>query len=124
MAVQIGTGTTIAFGTGLWSLSVRSIDGVGEECAAIDDTHLTTSGGRTYRASNLTDIGTVTLEVLHDSANRPVPGNANETIVITFPDAKTATFSGFVQSYNINVPLEDIMTASLVVKGSGVITWA
>lgn len=124
MAVQIGTAATVAFGTGGWTLKVRSMDGIGEECASIDDTHLTTTDGRTYRASTLTDIGTVTLEVLHDSSNRPVVGNANESIVITFADATTATFSGHVQSYQINVPLEEMVTASCVIKGSGVITWA
>lgn len=124
MAIDVGTGASVAFGTGGWVLNVRSIDGIGEEVASIDDTHLGTSNGRTFRPSNLRDIGTVTLEVLHDPSQRPVVGNANETITITFDDSTTASFSGHVQSYNVNVPLEDMITASCVIKGSGIITWA
>jgi len=124
MAVDVGTGASVAFGTGGWTLSIRSIGDVGEEAPAIDDTHLTTSTARTYRAGNLTDGGSVSLEVLHDSSNRPVVGNANETIVITFDDATTASFSGFVQSYKINVPLEEMITATCSLKTSGVVTWA
>jgi hypothetical protein len=123
MPIDLGTGASITFGTGGWTLSVRGMSDVGMEVASVDTTHLTTTDAMTYIAGRLKEGGTVSLDVLHDNDNRPVVANANETVTITFANGAVATFQGHVQSYKIGVPLEQMLTATCVIKVSGLVVW-
>ncbi len=126
MSEDTGAGTTMSFGTQLWSPHILSIGDIGSEGNAIDTTHLNTSDARTYVASRLVENGTISMEVQHDPDAMPVVCAANETIIITFYDGATCSFDGFIQSHkigNINKDESGLMTATVSVKVSGDFTW-
>lgn len=125
MATDLGTGTTIAFGTSGWAANVVSIGDLGEERPSIDTTHLATSDARTYIPGNLRDGGTLTIEAQHDPSQLPPITAAAETITITFEDTSTCGFTGFCTSYKIGGITSDeaLMTATVSIKVSGKLTW-
>lgn len=127
MSSDIGTGTTMSFGTQLWAPAIISIGDIGSEGSAVQTTHLSTSDARTYMAGRLVENGTIAMEVQHDPDLMPTVGGANETITITFYDGTTCSFDGFVLSHkisNVNTEESALMTAAVQVKVSGEFTWS
>lgn len=129
---QVGTGTTVAFGTTSAYDALQktnfSLDGV--STPAIDTTHLGTTGGRTFIPGDLYDGGTMTFTVLADTDVPPVTVHATETITLTVPitdgsntTAGTIAFSGFIQEYSTSFPLEDVVSHEVTVKVAGTITY-
>lgn len=135
MGADVGTGTTIVFGTSGFSAEIVGVQLGGVSREAIDTSHMGTTptpagkmGSRTFMPGDLSDGGELQLEVHHDPDLVPPIGGAVETVTVTFPlPAGQATpasyaFSGFVTGYSAAVPLEDKMTGTLSVKVSGPIT--
>ena len=127
--VDLGTGTTITFGTSGFSAEVTEISHGSISRETIDTSHLATPaatagkiGSKTFLAGILSDPGELTLQGHHDpSLTPPVEGDA-ETVTVTFPDGDTWAFSGQMTSYEYTAPLEDKMTFSATVKAVGSIT--
>ena len=133
--VDIGTGTTITFGTSGFNAQIESASWGGITREIIDVTHLGTTpasggeiGSREYLAGDLSDPGELTLE-LHFNPNlqAPIEGDP-ETITVTYPlvsgDTTSASWSaqGQMTGYDHEIPLEDKMTATATVKITGPIT--
>lgn len=125
---DIGTGATVAFLTSSFSANIMSIDGPGIERPAIDTTHLGTTTARTHMPGDLYDVGPFDLEIQFDPNLNPPISSAAETIRITWPLAAGQSvaakweFSGFITAYKGGAKLEELMTGSMTIKGSGAIT--
>ena len=128
MAVDEGFGTTITFQSGFFTGLLRSVDVDGIERTALETSHNTTTNGwRTFRPSDLKDAGELTVGILFepDADWKTALGAAAETVTITFPvpaglttGAKIAA-SGFLRSFTLTDPYDDMMTATAVIKFSG-----
>ena len=122
MAIGVGTGATIAFGTSNFTASVSSISHGGISRPALDSSHLGTTVARTFVPGDLYDGGEITLSILFDpAATQPPISGVAETITIDF-GTPTNVFSGFVTEWGYEVPLEELMTADVTIKVAGAIT--
>lgn len=132
---QVGTGTTILFGTSAWEAEIVGVNLAGMSREAIDTSHLATAvasagkvGSRTKIPGKLTNPGQLRLEIHFDSETLPPIEAAPETITITFPvrtgDAVGPkwAFSGFATGFEAGAPLEGKMTGTLTIEITGEIT--
>ena len=123
----VSTLTTIA--------AVRDIAGPAVATNPID------ASTRTARARaflpGMRDSGEVTFDIAYDpdAATHAATGSGlvalqlGSTVsswVLTFPDTTpaTVTFSGFITGFMLKEPMDDLMTADVTVKISGVPVWA
>ena len=122
MAVDVGTGTTVTFGTSGFSANVTNIDWSDINREAIQTSHLGTVDAHTHIPGKLYDSGSIELEIQFDPEDGLPPINgAAETITITFPDESVWSGTGFATGFTATVPLEELMTGTLTLKISGVI---
>jgi hypothetical protein len=124
-----GYSTTITFSTGFCA-EVLSVTWDGLERAAIDTTHMTSSSGwMTAIPSDLKNPGQLTVELLANPSTSPPISSSAETITVTFPipsggvSAASWACSGFMISYTLNDPHDDRMTATAVIKFTGLPTF-
>ncbi len=135
LPVDIGTGTSILFGTSGFAAELTSVsmDGISREI--VETSHLGTPiagagklGSKTFIAGDLSDPGTLSIEGHFDADIIPPLEAAAELITITFPlgagesVASTWVFQGQMINYNPTIPLEDKMTFTADVKAVGEIT--
>ena len=125
-ATDIGTSATVTFGTSAWSFEMIDLSWSGMERNFIDSSHLGTTVARTFLLGDLYDPGALTIQghLDTDAAGNPILTNALETVTLTFPNAKTYSASGGLQSHELGIPLEDKMGVTAVIKFSGAITFA
>lgn len=133
--VDVGTGTTVVFGTSAFTANLTSVTWDGMDRASVETSHMGTAapgagkhGNKTYIPGDFSDPGEVTMEIHFDPDKEPPIDQPIETITVSFPlvagDATPASWaaSGFVTSFSVNDPIEDLMTATMVIKLSGNIT--
>lgn len=133
--VDVGTGTTLTFGTSAYSAELLSIDWGGIERPAINVDHMGVAAAGAGEMANglmipgdITSPGEITATVHFNPENEPPVDAVAETITVTFPlaagDSTPASFacSGFVSAVSIGVPLEEKMTLDLTITLSGNIT--
>ena len=129
MPADVGTGVSIAFGTSGFTAEILDINGTAIEREVIDSSHHGTSVWRTFIPGDLANPGESTFEFHFDPDEQPPVNAAAETITITFPlptggiTAATFACSGFISSWEWNVPFEDKMTGTATIKWSGLPTW-
>ncbi len=125
-ATDVGTASTVTFGTSSWSFEMNDLSWSGMERNFIDSSHLGTTVARTFLLGDLYDPGALTIQGHLDTnaTGNPILVNALETVTLTFPNTETYSGSGGLQSHEISVPLEDKMTVTAVVKFSGAITFS
>jgi len=118
--MDIGTGTTIQFATGFFA-EILSVSGPDASRKSIETSHMGTSDAHTFTHGDLVDWGEMTVEIAFDPSVEPPIDAVAESIVITFPDSSTSTwtFMGFMTGFSPSTPLEDRMTASCKIKVSG-----
>lgn len=122
---DVGTGTTITFGTSSFTAEVLNVNGVDVSRQPIDVTHMGSTGFREFIPTRLVDPGGAQVEILFDPNSQPPINQPAETITVTFPvpsgDSSGATlqFSGFVTDWDWGDPLEDKITANLTLKADG-----
>lgn len=119
---DIGTGTTIALGTGTFTAYVLSIDHSGASRAMIDVSHMATTGGAVFIAGEIYDPGELSVSCLLKTDELPPIGSAIGTVVVTFPDASHWDANGAVSGFSFSDPMEDKMTIDVTIKLSGTIT--
>ena len=139
--VDIGTGTTVAFGTTAFVAEYLNIDWGGIERPAIDTSHMGTAAAgagkfanRTKIPGDLSDPGNITLEA-HFNPEVAITVNfaalidtGAETLTITWPkaagDSTAAKWaaSAFCVSVSISDPLEDKMIATIEMAITGNVT--
>ncbi|KKL54305.1 hypothetical protein LCGC14_2266720 [marine sediment metagenome] len=124
MAIGVGDGTTLTYGTTAFAANIIDIGGPGATRTTLDSTHLGTAAGfKTKILSNFVDGGTMSMTVQHD-ANLTVPiDQPFETITIDWGAlGDTWSFSGAMTGYNPRAEVDGIMTADVELVVSGAIT--
>ena len=116
-ATDIGTGTTLTFRS--FGMELMTVSWTGIERAAIDTSHMGTTGGRTFIPGDLYDPGEIVAEVHLNTTDEPEITGAAAALTITFPDAETWSASAFMTGFEFTDPLEDKMTATATFKCSG-----
>lgn len=113
---------------------VQDIDGVGIAVATEEVTSHDSSGWREF-IPTLREIGEVTFTInynngatqgftgglYNDAVNRT---KRNFQIVIPTTANKTGSFTAYVTSFKLGLPVEGVITAELSLQGTGSITWA
>lgn len=131
MAADIGQGSFVSFGTMVGNAAthykVNSISLGGVSRDVVDASHLLTTGGKQFIASEIYDPGELSLEIHHDPSINPLNlltnVSTNQACVITFANGGNTTTVwsafGFASSFEASVPKDDIMTGTLTIKLSG-----
>ena len=124
-------GTTVTFGTtpGLIA-GLKDIAYSGLTRESLDVTTYDSNGYKEYAPSVLKEPGELTLTIIYDTADEDWfdllddQADTNQTVTITHKDGTDWVFSGHVNSWVTNMPLEgtDPITAELVIKLSGPMT--
>lgn len=129
MPVDLGTGTTVTFGTSSFTANLVSVDWDGIERASVQTSHLGTTSAHTFIPGDLYNPGEITMNIQFNPDNAPPISSAAETITVTFPlssggiTAANWAGTGFATGFTAGVQLEELMTGTLTVKMSGVITF-
>lgn|SRR3990167_7649488 len=136
---DVGHLTTVAFGTTVWVMNIKSISWSGISRAAHDSSYLGTAaaasskwGNRTFVASELVDGGTVTLSGHLDTTQTvttkqfPI-GAAAETMTVTLPQTGGTAPASFAATAictecSMDIPEDGIMNATAAFKISGNVT--
>ena len=125
MTMDVGTGTTIAFGTSSFSADVMSLNGSDITREDIEVTHMGSTVYREFQPSDLADGGSIEMEIGFDPNSQPPILGVAETITITFPipsggaSGATFIFTGYVSTWSWTSPKEEAMTASITIKVDG-----
>ena len=134
MAADIGQGTYVTFGTIVGSAAtcykVNSVALGGVSRDVVDASHLLTTGGKEFIASEYYDPGELSLEIQHDPSLNPVALLTNvgtaQVVNIIFANGGTSTAKwssyGFASGFEASAPKDDMMTGTLTVKLSGTLT--
>jgi hypothetical protein len=121
--MNIGTGTSIMVGTGFVA-EILDVSPPAPKRNSIQTSHMGTVDAHTFIPTKLVDWGELKFDMAFDPSVVPPIDASPAQCVITFPDAETWTFQGFLTGYEPKTPLEDKMTASVTVKVSGKVTQA
>jgi hypothetical protein len=129
MAADLGTGTTVTFGTSSFSFDLLDVSGSGNDSReAIQTSHMGTTGYHSYIPGDLMDGGEFTVEGHFGAAEQPPTGNGatgstGETITFDWGGSgNTWAFTGFMTEFTPGATIEDRMTFSATIKVAGVIT--
>lgn len=134
MANDIGQGSYVTFGSvvgnGTANYKVNSISLGGVSRDVVDASHLLTSGGKDFLASEYYDPGELTLEIHHDPSLNPVALLTNvsttQTLTIYFANGGTAVKAwsayGLATSFEASAPKDDMMTGTLTIKLTGTLS--
>ncbi len=123
-----GTGTTITFGTSAWTGSVISIGGTTQSREALEDTHLGTSGEKTFVFNDLIDAGDFELEFYWDQSASVFPpiSAVAEVITVSFPlksgEATNAVLTGsggVIEATGPDASNGELMVGSMSIKWDG-----
>lgn len=134
---QIGFGATIAWetspGSGVYTTAVEVTDITppASKTDSIEVTHMGSTGGVKEFIAGLTDPGVCQVKMNYapasatDASARTWRSNREKrSVVITFANTHTATFSAFVTDYVTTNPLDGKMECTLSMKVSGAVTIA
>lgn len=133
MAVDIGQGTQIVFGSLLGGTAGFKLTGLswsGIERAVADASHMGTSGGKEFVASEVYDPGEVSAEVLFDPAIKPWTALTNvataQAVEVQFAAGGSTTqlwsAYGYVTGFEAGSQMEDMQTGTVTIKLSGNVT--
>lgn len=134
MAVDVGIGTFISFGSTLGATTGFKLTGLqwsGIERAVADATHMKTVGGKEYVASEVYDPGEVSAEVLFDPSLKAVLADitnpsTTQAFSVAFAAGGTSTVVwsayGFVTGFEAGSQMEDIQTGTVTIKLTGSIS--
>lgn len=129
IVADVGTGTTIAFGTSTYATQLLSVSYGGLEVPLVDTTYMGTTGYRTKIFGDLKEGGELTCSILY-GPNEPITPGVKETVTLTFPipvggtAGATMVFSGGIRTGGFEVPLEDRMTGTFTVSVMDDVTFA
>jgi hypothetical protein len=135
VAVNVGTGSTLtgagigAYTTAGSAAQLTDLQWSGITRESLATSHMGTTqggtfGGHTFMPGDLADPGEITATWHFDPDLTPPVNVASGAIVATFPEGDTFTGTGFCTSFEINDPLEDIMTCTITYKVTGNMTIA
>ena len=130
MAVDIGQGTQIVFGSLLGGTAGFRLTGLswgGIERAVADASHMGTTGGKEFVASEIYDPGEVSAEILFDPAIKPWTALTNvattQAVEVRFAAGGTTTqlwsAYGYVTGFEAGSEMEDMQSGTVTIKLSG-----
>ena len=124
--INVGTGTSIAFGTSGFTADILDISPPNASRVSIETSHMGTTTAHTFTPGDLVDWGELGFEIVFDPGDTTPIKGATETVTITFPDSGSSSwsFTAFVTGFEPGVPMEDRATASVTCKVSGDVTVA
>lgn len=123
-----GNGTTLTFGTSGFTANIYTISGTEQSREALEDSHIGTTGEKTYIADDLIEPGQFDIEFEWDQSFSTFPpiSHAAETVTVTFPlksgETTNATLAGsgfLISSSGPEVANGTIMRGSATVKWDG-----
>lgn len=124
--VDVGTGTTVAWGTSTtFTAKVTGIQLGNESVPVIDVTNMSTTAYREKMKGDLKEPLQVTVEIDYNPSLTYPLASAAETVTITLPipagGTTGATIAGtaFMSSWDATVPLEEKMTGTYVIQFDG-----
>lgn len=130
--VDVGTGTTVTFGTSSFAAEITGLTLNDITIAKINTHHMGTTGAITKRSARLYDPGSITLDLHLDpddpDTSAPFDGT-EETVTITFPvptgksSGATLAATAAMGAFGGTVPLEDKMVARMRVDFHDDLTW-
>lgn len=124
MATDIGTGTTITFGTSGFTADILAVnwDGIARE--SINTSHMGTTNDHTFMPTDLVDNGEISVEIAFIGSLSPpiITNGAAETVTVAWAGGSSWAASAFQTGFTAGAPLEDKMTGTLTLKVSGGIT--
>lgn len=129
-SADVGTGTTITFGTSGSQGALLSISGPSASRPSIETTDMSTTTAHTFMPGDLVDHGEVTLTVEFDPDIEPAITSGAETVTITWPipsglsNGATWQFSAFITGFEPSASIDERMEMSITLKISGDITYA
>jgi hypothetical protein len=129
MAIDIGQGTFVGFGTALHTATGYKITGVNHGGIArpvADATHMTSSA-KEFVASAIYDPGELSVEVLFDPGVKPTADMANvatnQVVNVYWANGGTTTTLwsafGYATGFEAGAQMEDMMSGTLTIKLSG-----
>jgi uncharacterized membrane protein len=129
MAIDIGQGTFVTFGTALATTNGYKITGVnhgGISRAVAESTHMQ-STAKEFVASAIYDPGELSVEVLFDPTVKPTADMTNvatnQVVNVFWANGGTATTLwsafGFATGFEAGAQMEDVMSGTLTIKLSG-----
>lgn len=129
MAIDIGQGTYVSFGTALHTATGFKITGVnhgGMTRAVADATHMLSSA-KEFVASSIYDPGELSVEVLFDPAVKPTTDLANvatnQTVNVYWANGGTAvtlwSAFGYMTQFEAGAQMEEMMSGTVTIKLSG-----
>ena len=125
MPADVGTAITIAFGTSAFAAEVKSLNGSDVTREDVDVTHMGSTNYMEFQPAELADAGSIEMEIHFDPDAQPPILDVPETITITFPipsgglGGATLVFTGYVNAWSWEAPLEEVMTAEITIKIDG-----
>lgn len=125
---DVGFGTSVTFQSGFFA-EIISVAWSGITRESIDTTHMATANATmTFMPSDIYNPGELTIEMAMDVAalDAPPPVTAAaETVTVTYPIqagdsvAPAWACSGFMTGFDVDIPMEDRITATATIKLSG-----
>lgn len=97
-----GNGTTITFGTSMFSGSIVNIGAFFEELPDINVSTLATTGHEEYCAGDLIEHTTIPVTIAFDPENDPTLNGTAETITITFANSATLAGTGYIKQHGFD----------------------
>lgn len=118
--MEIGTGTMISFASSFFA-EILSVTPPGPTREAINVSHMGTTVAHVKKPVDLVDWNEAEIEMAFDPSVTIPIADAEEEIIITFPDSasSTMTFQGFMTGFTMSIPLEDKMTATATLTVTG-----
>ena len=122
---QIGHGTTITFASGLFA-NIIDLDWSGISRAAVDSSHMGTTGGKTFVAGATYNPGSLSATIQLDDSTASLSTHAIGVLMVAAAEACTvdfgsAAYSGtaFATDMGYATADEDIITQPITLKFSG-----
>ena len=122
MGADVGTGSSITFGTSTsFDMQITGIKVNGEEVPLIDITHMGTTGTRELMLGDLKGNVSLDVDINYDSSET-IPTGVKQTITLTTPvpagmtNGATLAGTGAIVSHSGDIQLEDKMTGSYKIQ--------
>jgi hypothetical protein len=131
MPADIGQGSFVTFGSVVGAAAthyrINSISLGGVSRDVVDASHMLTTGGKDFVASEYYDPGELSIEIHHDPSINPVNLLTNvsttQPCIIVFANGGSNTTQwsayGIASGFAASAPKDDMMTGTLTIKLTG-----
>ena len=119
-----GTGATVTFGTSTFVANLIDIDWSGRTRDALDSTHMSTSGTKTYIPADLVDGGELSMTFFFNctDATGTLLSAAAQVITVTWNTGVSWAASMFCTEVGASAQIGDTMKQTIKCKVAGTIT--